>query len=76
MTERRLVQFLPIVPPVWQVLIHQGYEPSLWCRFNKMHEFVDDKVLEAMHWLLGEFEVQPDPPVCLECSFPTLSSFS
>ena len=62
MTERCRVQYLAMVPPMWQVAVHQGHESLVVMPFNEVRQFVDEEVLEALRGLLGEFEVQPDAP--------------
>ena len=57
MTERRLVQRLPMGPPLRQVSVHQRNESVVVMRFGEVDQLVDDDVLEALYGLLGEFEV-------------------
>ena len=42
------------------MLINQFDEPFLVGRFQQMHQFMDDDVLQILRWLLGKVGVQKD----------------
>ena len=54
MTERRLVQCPPLVPPLRKMSIHQGHESVVMMPFNEVRQFVNDEVLETLHGILGK----------------------
>jgi hypothetical protein len=55
------IQFLPMQSPLRHVLVHDRDEAIVMMPFIQMHEFMDGDVLQALHRLLREFEVQPNP---------------
>jgi hypothetical protein len=46
--------------PLRQVLVHYRNEPIVMMPVDEVHEFVNHDIFEALHRLLGEFEIQPD----------------
>lgn len=47
---------------MWQVSIHEPNEAVVVVSLDEMGEFVDDEILKALRWFLGEFEIQPNAP--------------
>ena len=60
MGERGRVQLLAAGTPLWQVLIHERDEAAVVVAFQQVHQLVDDDVLQALHRLLGQLQVDPD----------------
>ena len=48
------VEGLLVGSPFWEMLIHQGLEADVVGALQKMHEFVDHNVFEALRGLPGE----------------------
>ena len=46
--------------PLGHVVVHQGDEASVVGRFQEVHEFVNQDVLEALWGLLGQLGVEAD----------------
>ena len=70
MTERRLVQCLPMESPLRHMSMHQGHESVVMMPFNQVRQFVKDDVLQALHGLLRELQIQPNTPAVDAASAP------
>ena len=55
------VQRLPVLLPAGEMLIQQRGKAGAMLALQQMGQFVDDDVLQALHWLLGQLQVEPDP---------------
>lgn len=42
------------------MFVHDGDEAVVVVAFDEVGEFVDDDVLDAFEWFLGQFQIQPD----------------
>jgi len=62
MRERRAVQLITMNTPRREQRIHPLHESVVVMPLVQMHQLVDQHVLQAPHWLLDEFQVQPNAP--------------
>jgi hypothetical protein len=46
--------------PVGEIFIHQGFEIVVVVLFQEVQQFMDDDVLQAVFWLLCQFQIDPD----------------
>lgn len=60
MAEWESVQYVLPDSPVGEVLIHQGFEVVIVVLFQEVQQFMDDDVLQAVLWLLGQFQIDPN----------------
>ena len=60
MGKRRSVQLLLMQAPLRKVFVHDRDETIVVMPLGQVREFVNNDVLDALHRLLSEFEVQPD----------------
>jgi len=60
MGERSGIQLVPMQSPLRQGFVHDRHEPVVMVPLQQMHQFVDDKIFQALHRLFHQFEVQPD----------------
>src|SRR5436190_23040223 len=49
------------MPPYWQRHVHKRNKTRIVSPFAQMRQLVNNNVLEAFGWLLGEFGVEADP---------------
>ena len=57
MGQRSGIQFVPTGSPMRQEIIHQRDKVVVMMALQQMNQFVDDNIFEALHRLLGKFEV-------------------
>ena len=60
MRERQAVQYLPILPPIRHVNVHEAGESIVVPSLDQVREFVCNDVFEAWPRLLGEVSIQAD----------------
>lgn len=62
MRERCGIQFVPVLPPMWEALVHDRDEVVIVLTHEEVREFVHDDVFKARWRLLGEVGVEPYAP--------------
>ena len=62
MRQREAVQLVPAQAPLRHHTIHVAQEATVVMTLQEMYHFMDQNELEALRWLLGQLEVQPNPP--------------
>ncbi len=60
MADGQAIQSVLVGSPFGHELVHEGNEAGVVGRFEKVHEFVDDEVFEALGGLFGEVGVETD----------------
>lgn len=64
MPQRCSVQLLTILPPERHKLIHQTGEAVVVMTLQQMRQLMNNDVLQAMHRLLNQLQIQPDAAGC------------
>ena len=59
-SERRGIQFLPVLTPQRQMLVHHLGKKMVVTPLDEVDELMDDQVLETPRGLLRKLEIQPD----------------
>ena len=60
MRERQAVQYLPILPPIRHVNVHEASKSPVVSSLDQVRKFVRNDVFEALAWLLGKVGIQTD----------------
>ncbi len=58
MPQWRPIQLLPVIPPGWHELVHQGNEAAIVRVFKQVRQLMYDDVLQAFRWLLVRLGAQ------------------
>jgi hypothetical protein len=58
----RSVQLLTQHSPLWQVLVKQPRKALVVMTLRQMRQLVHKDVLQALHWLFGQRQIQPNAP--------------
>ena len=65
MPNRQTIQHLAMELPGGHESVHQRDEAGVVGRLQQVHQFVDNKVFEALDWLLGQLGVEANRVCCV-----------